>query len=158
MIAMRTKVKVKGISGKSISVFMLTCTNDDYQNWWPGTHLSFHTSKRFPKDLGNLVYFDEYIGRRRFKFDGVVVKNKSGKELTWQMKRAVRLPAWLVLEFDDGDDGVVITHILKVGFVGIGMLLDPILRLYLTKGFEKDIEEHARTEFTKLATILSREQ
>lgn len=155
MIVMRTAVEIRGISGRSVSDFMLNCTDEDYQNWWAGTHLAFHTTRRFPNDLGNLVYFDEYVGRRRLKFEGVVVKSIPGKEIVWQVKKVVRLPAWLVLEFDDSDEGVVITHTMKVGFGGIGRLLDPFLRLNLTRGFEKDLEEHAHIEFTKLAEILS---
>ena len=134
---------------------MLNCTDEDYQNWWPGTHLAFHTTKRFPGDFGNLVYFDEYVGRRRLKFEGVLIKSIPGKEIVWQMKKVVRLPAWLVLELDDTDAGVVITHTIKAGFAGVGRLFDPFLRLFLTKDFEQDMEEHAQIEFTKLAEILS---
>ncbi len=155
MIAMTTGVSVSGISGRSIYDFMLNCTDKDYQDWWGGTHLAFHTTRRFPNDLGNLVYFDEYVGRRRLKFEGVVAKIIPGKEIVWQMKKVVRLPAWLVLELEDNDEGVVITHTIKAGFAGIGRLLDPFLRLYLNKGFEKDLEEHAYIEFAKLAEILS---
>ena len=61
----------------------------------------------------------------------------------------------MVLEFNDSDDGVVITHTLKVGFTGVGRLLDPILRLYLSTSFEKELEEHTKIEFTKLAAILA---
>ncbi len=155
MIEMRAEVNVRGVSGRNISDFMLNCTDVDYRNWWPGTHLAFHTIKRFPGDLGNLVYFDEYVGRRRLKFEGVVMKSIPGKEIVWQMKKIVRLPVWLVLEFDDSDEGVVITHTIKAGFTGGGRLLDPFLRLYLTKGFEQDLEAHAQIEFTRLAEILS---
>jgi len=155
MITMRAAVKVKGIAGKTVSNFMLNCTDKDYRNWWPGTHLAFHTRNRFPNDLGNLVYFDEYVGRRRLKFEGVVVKNVPGKEIIWQMKKLMKLPAWLSLEFEGYDEGVVITHMIKAGFTGIGRLFDPFLRLYFTRRFEKDLEEHARIEFTKLAEILS---
>jgi hypothetical protein len=155
MIIMRAEVEVKGVSAKSISDFMLNCTNEDYQNWWPGTHLAFHTIKRLPNNMGNLVYFDEYVGSRRLRFEGVVVKNISGKEIVWQMRMVVELPAWLTLELDDRVDGVVITHTLKAGLAGIGRVLDPLLRLYLTEDFRKDMEEHAYTEFTRLATILS---
>ena len=155
MIAMTTEVSVSGISGRSIYDFMLNCTDKDYQDWWGGTHLAFHTTRRFPNDLGNLVYFDEYVERRRLKFEGVVAKIIPGKEIVWQMKKVVRLPAWLVLELKDNDEGVVITHTIKAGFAGIGRLLDPFLRLYLNKGFEKDLEEHAYIEFAKLAEILS---
>ncbi len=65
MIVMRTEVEVKGVSGRSIHDFMLNCTDEDYQAWWPRTHRAFHTMRRFSDDLGNLVYFDEYVGRRR---------------------------------------------------------------------------------------------
>lgn len=155
MILMRTEVEVSGISGRTVSDFMLNCTDEDYQSWWPGTHLAFHTVNRFPNDLGNLVHIDEYVGSRRLKFEGVVVKTIPGKEIIWQVKKVLRLPAWLVLEFRDSSKGVVIAHTLKVGFGGIGRLLDPFLRLYLTSGFEKDLEKHAHIEFTKLAEVLS---
>jgi len=155
MIAMRTQVRVGGVSGSSISDFLLSCTDEDYQHWWPGTHIANHTTRRFPGNVGNLIYFDEYVGRRRLKFEGVVVKCIPGKEIVWQMKKVVGLPAWLVLEFDDDSEGVVIVHTVKAGFAGIGRLLDPLLRLYLTKGFEQDLEKHAHLEFPKLAEILS---
>ncbi|MFC1863917.1 hypothetical protein ACFL1Z_08205 [Thermodesulfobacteriota bacterium] len=154
MIEMRTEVEVKGVSGMNISDFMLNCTDEDYQNWWPGTHLAFNTLKRFPNNLGNIVCFDEYVGKHRLKFEGIVVKSLSGKEIVWQMKKVMRLPAWLVLEFKDIEDGVVIAHTIKVGFEGIGRVLDPLLRLYLNKDFENDLEKHAHIEFTKLAEIL----
>ena len=155
MIVMKAEVIVSGLSGRKISDFMLHCIDEDYQNWWPGTHLSFHTTRRFSNDIGNLVYFDEYVGKHRVMFNGVVVRNITGKVIVWQMKKAIKLPAWMVLEFNDSDDGVVITHTLKVGFTGVGRLLDPILRLYLSTSFEKELEEHTKIEFTKLAAILA---
>jgi hypothetical protein len=154
MIVMKTKVRVRGITGRIISDFLLFCTDEDYQRWWPGTHIANHTLRRFPDNIGNLIYFDEYVGKRRLKFEGIVVKCIPGKEIIWQMKKVVRLPAWLVLEFDDDNADVVITHTIRAGFMGIGKLLDPFLKLYLTKGFEKDLEEHAHIEFPKLAEIL----
>ena len=158
MIELRTEVKVKGISGKNVSDFMLNCTDEDYQNWWPGMHLAFHTKKRFPNDLGNLVYFDEYVGKRRLKFEGIVVKNIPGREIVWQLKKEVKLTVWLVLEFEDKDEGVLIIHTIKAGFERAGRLLDPFFRLYLNQSFEKDLEEHAHIEFNKLTDILLKEQ
>lgn len=156
MIELRIEVKVIGISGKDVSDFILNCTDEDYQNWWPGTHLSFHTKKRFPDDLGNIVYFDEYVGSHRLKFEGIVVKNIPGKEIIWQLKKVVKLPGWLILEFEDNDEGVLIVHTIKAGFKGMGKLIDPLLRLHLNQRFEKDLAEHAHIEFNKLAEILSR--
>ena len=155
MIILKTEVAVKGISGKSIYDFMLNSTDKDYQEWWEGTHLAFHTIQRFPNDLGNLVYVDEYVGSRRLKFEGVVIKLIPCKEIVWQMKKVVRMPAWIVLEFKDNKGGVVVAHTLKVGLAGIGRLMDPFIKLYLNKGFENDLEEHAHIEFTKLEEILT---
>ena len=154
MITFDSVVNVKRISGKSISEFMLNCTDKDYQNWWPGTHLAFHTVKRFPNDIGNLVYFDEYVGKRRLRFKGIVIKNIPGKEIEWQMKKVIRLPAWLSLKFEDDNQDVKVIHSIRVGFNGIGKILDPLLRIYFTRGFEKELDRHANIEFTKLESIL----
>jgi uncharacterized protein YndB with AHSA1/START domain len=155
MIELKTEVAVEGTSGRSVSDFMLNCTDADYQKWWPGTHLAFHTTKRLPGDLGNHVYFDEYIGERRFKLQGVVVEVVPGKRIVWQMKMFFRLPAWLILALDDRKEGVVITHIIKAGFTGIGRLFDPLLKLVLSQDFERDLQEHAHIEFNRLAEMLS---
>ena len=96
---MQTEVSVKGVSGQDVADFMLNCTDEDYQRWWKGTHLAFHTIKRYPDHLGNLVCFDEYVGERRLKFRGVITENIPGKKLVWQMKKIVRLPGWLALDF-----------------------------------------------------------
>ena len=154
MLIMRTEVQVKGITGADVATFMLNCTDADYQRWWPGTHLAFHTIRRVPGDLGSLVLFDEYVGKRRLRFVGVVVENVPGKKVAWQMKKVIKLPGWLILNFADNSEGVTITHELAVGFTGVGRILDPLLRVFLPKSFERELAEHARIEFQKLATIL----
>ena len=158
MLTINTVVDVKGITSRLIHDFMLTCTDDAYQTWWPQTHLAFHTKQRFPGNLGNVVFFDEYIGKRRLKFEGIVVKAAQDEAIAWQMKKIVKLPAWLSLELKNTDDGVEITHTIKAGYSGIGALLDPILRLYFTPRFVKDMEDHVHFEFTELAAILSKHQ
>ena len=134
---------------------MLNCTDADYQNWWPGTHLAFHTIRHVPRDLGSLVLFDEYVGKRRLRFEGVVVENVPGKKMAWQMKKVIKLPGWLILNFADSAEGVTITHKLAVGFTGVGRILDPLLRVFLPESFEKELANHAHTEFHKLAEILA---
>jgi hypothetical protein len=155
MIIMKTKVNVKGITGKAISEFLLNCTDEDYQRWWKGTHLSFHTIKRYPNNLSNLVYFDEHVGKYRLKFKGVVTEIIPAKKLVWQIKKVVKLPGWLTLEFEDSNDGVRIIHTIAIGFNGIGRIFDPILKVYFSDEFEKEMDKHAQIEFNKLADILS---
>jgi hypothetical protein len=155
MIEIRTEVQITGVSGKTLADFLLHCTDREYQNWWPGTHLAWHTKRQFPNDIGNVIFFDEYVGKRRLKFDAVVVKCIPDKEIIWQMKKSVRLPVWLVIRFEDNEEGALLIHTLKAGLPDIGRLLDRLLRLFFTKQFEKDMDEHAHIEFRKLAAILS---
>ena len=63
------------------------------------------------------------------------------------MKKVVRLPAWLTIEVVDSADGVVITHTITAGWGGVGRLLDPLLRLYLSPDFAVAMDRHVHTEF-----------
>ncbi len=101
-------------------------TRQDTPSRWPGTHLAFHTKERFPNDIGNLVYFDEYVGRRRLKFESVVTKNAPGRTIVWQMKKIVKLPVWLSLTLEDKGEGLAITHEIKAGFAGGGQAVRSI--------------------------------
>ncbi len=74
MITLKTTVKVKGITSKDIYNFMLNCTDADYQQWWQGTHLSCHTVKRYPGNIGNVIYVDEYVGKYRLKGYAVITR------------------------------------------------------------------------------------
>lgn len=154
MITIQSKVRVADVNGADILNFMLNCTDQRYQAWWPCTHLAFHTVKRRPGDVGNIIYMDEYVGPRRIKMQGVVTQVLPGKKIVWQFKQIVRLPAWLILEADDDDKGVMLTHTLQTGFKGIGSILDPVLRLYLSDAFARAMDEHAQAEFSMLGKLL----
>jgi len=155
MIIMKTEVNVSDILRRNVFDFMLNCTDNDYQRWWPGTHLAFHTIKRYPNNLGNLVYFDEYVGKRRLKFNAKVTELVPDKRLVWQMEAIIRLPAWLSIDIEANESGVKIIHTLAIGFLGIGKIFDSILRLYCSSKFQYELGEHAKTEFHKLADLLS---
>lgn len=157
MITITSEIDVKGISGKAISDFLLNCADEDYQRWWKGVHLLFHTVKRYPDNIGNLVYFDEYVGKYRLKCHGVITEILPDKKIVWRMKKFVKLPAWLAISFEDNEEGVKIIHVLTAGYKGIGSLLDPILRLFLSKKFEKEMDEHAQAEFVMLRDMLTAE-
>ncbi len=154
MLVFRTEVMVEGLSGKEVTNFMLNCTDEKYQAWWEGTHFEFHTLKRFPGDIGNLVYMDEFVGRYRIKMKGIVTESVPGKKVVWRMIKAVKLPAWLSIELEDRDTGVNIVHTLSLGFQGFGRNFDPVFRLYFSRKFEEDLDEHARIEFPKLKAVI----
>ena len=156
MVILETKVRVKGITAKDIYDFILNCTDADYQKWWKGTHLIFHTIKRYPGNLGNLVYVDEFVGKYRVKGHGVVTKLVPYAEMVWQIKMIIKIPAWFIMKFEDLSDGVNIIHIVAAGFHGAGKILDPLIRLCLNEDFQRQLTTHAREEFPKLAEMLSK--
>ncbi len=154
MLTIQTKVRMANITGAEMVDFMLHCTDREYQAWWPGTHLEFHTIKRYPNDVGNLVYMDEFVGKKRVKMLAIVTEVIPGRKIVWQMKKIMRLPVWLSLEFVDDAQGILLTHSLQAGYTGIGKMLDPIWRLYFTNEFRRAMDEHATIEFPKLGDML----
>jgi uncharacterized protein YndB with AHSA1/START domain len=154
MITLQSIVRVARLRGADLLGFMLACTDEQYQAWWPGTHIAFHTAVGRPGQVGSVSYMDEYVGKRRLRMKGIVTEVVPGKRVVWQFKRIVRLPAWLTLEVEDEAGGVTITHTIQAGFRGMGRVLDPLLRLYFTEEFELAMDEHAQAEFPMLAAML----
>jgi len=154
VVVLQTRVFVVGVAGKQVTDFFVNCTDSDYQRWWEGTHLEFHTVNRTTEVIGSLVYFDEYVGKHRLKFKGRITNYAAGKHLEYRLAKGLSMPAWLVLEFQDRPDGVEIVHTIKAGYQGIGKMLDPLIRLYLSSLFEEALNKHADTEFSRLGSIL----
>jgi uncharacterized protein YndB with AHSA1/START domain len=157
MLTLETTLHVAGLRGSAIVDFFLHPTDEQYRRWWPGTHLQFHTLQRHAGAgvVGTRVSMDEYIGPRRVRFQGVVVAVVPGARIVWQLRKGVRLPAWLCLELVDDDTGVTIRHTVRAGFAGPGRVLDLLLRRFLTAGFARDLDEHVRAEFPKLRDLLA---
>jgi len=153
MVILQSIVSVPGIRADQVVEFLLRCSDADYQRWWPGTHLHFHTIERHPRGVGNLVYMDEWIGKRRVKLKGVVTELLPGRKIVWQLKALVRQPVRLVLEVENEPAGVRITHTIRAGFDRIGKVFDPLFRLYFSDRFRRAMDEHAKTEFNKLVQV-----
>lgn len=135
--------------------FMLTCTDELFQRWRTGTHFVFHTLKRTPTNVGNLVCMDEYVGVYRVKFQAVVKYLVPNQEILWQLRKCgVLWPVWLRLQLTGTPAGVHIVHTLSAGFHGVGSVLDGLLRGYLSATFEQHMAAHANAEFTKLRDFL----
>lgn len=154
MIAIQSRVHVNGIGGMSIFDFLISPDDISYEQWWPGTHLKFHTVRKCAGHVGDVIYMDEYVGKRRVQMNAVVTEVELGRKITWQMTKGIRLPVWLLLELKDDASGVMITHTIIAGFKGIGSILDFILRLYFSASFVRAMDEHARIEFPKLGALL----
>ncbi|MGI6666568.1 MAG: hypothetical protein ACOX5Q_03790 [Bacillota bacterium] len=77
-----------------------------------------------------------------------------GAEIVLQMKKGARLPVWLSLTFEEGQNKVKVIHEITAGFSGIGKVLDAVFRVFLSKNVERAMDEHAKTEFPKLRAIV----
>ena len=157
MIVLQTITYVPGLRGQEIYDFLTHPDDRSYQRWWLGTHLQLHLvggADRGEGGVGSEIHMDEYVGRRRVRMNAVVTEAVPGRRLVMRMKKLVRLPATLTLEFDDDASGVRIVHTLRAGYAGPGRLLDPLLRLHFTPAFARDLDAHVHTEFAKLRELL----
>ncbi|HEU5474931.1 MAG TPA: hypothetical protein VFV67_30175 [Actinophytocola sp.] len=150
MITIESTLHLERVTGLSITEFLLNCTDERYQQWWPGTHRRFHVRTQGREHLGDTVFMEEYIGNRHVRMAGTVVDVVPGRRIVWQLKRVVRLPVWLTLELTDRDGAVAIRHTIRAGYTGVGRLLDPLLRLYFTAEFTRAMDDHVHTEFPLL--------
>ena len=155
MVTIESQFFVARIGGREITDFLLDCTDDRYRQWWPGTHLALHAVSRGCDHVGDVVLMDEYVGKRRLRMLAIVVQVVPGQKVTWQLRKGLRLPVWLTLELADRDGGVDLRHTITAGFRGVGRVLDPLIRRYLSAEFAAAMDEHARTEFALLRDHLA---
>jgi Polyketide cyclase / dehydrase and lipid transport len=147
VLRLQTVLEVDGLAAAEVYDFLAEPEDRAYRRWWPGTHLRFHRLESHPDHVGDVVYVDEYVGKRRLRGHGIVTEAVPGKRLVWRVRRFVTLPAWLRIELAGDGPGVTITHTVEAGFGGVGKILDPLFRLYLTRTFAEALDEHVRTEF-----------
>lgn len=150
VLRLETNITVDALTAGEIFDFLIEPSDEAYQRWWPGVHLHLHLLERAEGHVGDVVYMDEYIGKRRVRMSGIVIEAVRGQKLAWQLKRMVRLPVRLSLELRDEAGGVVIRHRIEAGFTRLGRVLDPLWRLFFSKSFTRAMDEHVRTEFPLL--------
>ena len=158
MITIQSRIHVARATGEQIFNFLINPTDREYQKWWPGTHLEFHTLRHGKHNIGNVIWMDERVGSYRVKMIGVVVEADPGRKIVWQMKKAIRLPVRLFLELEDDAAGVSVVHTIRAGFAGPGRVLDSLFRIFFSEQFEKAMDEHARIEFPRLGDMLLSEK
>ena len=94
MLTLQTEIRVDGIKGKEIFDFLANPDDESYRAWWPGTHLQLHIRERGGNDhVGDIIYMDEYVGRRRLRMNAIVTEAVPGRKLVWRLKRGIKLPA-----------------------------------------------------------------
>ncbi|BBX07312.1 SRPBCC family protein [Mycolicibacterium aichiense] len=148
MLTIRSEVTVPGLTAAEVTGFLSDWTDAAYQQWWPGVHLRLHpVAAGRSGHVGDEVFMDEFIGKRRLRMTAVVVEAEPGRKIVWQMKKGVRLPAWLTIEVTDVTGGVHVRHTITAGWTGPGRLVDPLLRMYFSPDFATAMDQHVHTEF-----------
>jgi hypothetical protein len=154
MVTFETRIQVDEITATEIFDFLADPDDESYRAWSPGTHLQLHTVEGGDEHLGDVVFMDEYIGKRRLRMRALVTDAVPGRKLDWQLRKGIRLPARLSLGLEDYEGGVEITHTVRAGFRGLGRILDPVLRVVMSERFARDLDDHVRTEFPLLRDLL----
>jgi hypothetical protein len=154
MIKHTVELYVPNARSEQFYDFMINPCDQRYSEWWEGEHLQFHIVKQGDENhLGDVVFMDEYLGENcRLTFYAAVVTANHPNKIEWQMiKAGIRLPAIVEIELNDADDGIKLKHELRIGYPGIGKLLDPFIKIYFNSSFRTALEEHCKIEWFKLA-------
>jgi len=158
MIRHTVELTVPNATAKQFYDFMINPCDQRYIEWWQGEHLQFHIIKHGNSNhLGDIVFMDEYLGsNRRLTFNAVVITANHPNKIEWQiMKAKFKIPAVVELELVDSDEGVRLKHELRIGYTGIGNLIDPFIKLYFNKSFQNALDEHCKIEWFKMAEYLA---
>jgi len=158
MIKHIVELRIKNATAEQFYEFMINPNDQEYNEWWKEEHLKFHITKKGDEShLGDHVYFDEYLGKkRRLKFHAVVTVADKPNKIVWQMKAAgIKMPFYVILGLKNNEDGLYVSHELKLGYTGIGIIFDPFIRLYFNKSFRNALENHCNIEWYKLADYLN---
>jgi hypothetical protein len=137
--------------------FMVNPSPETYARWLPGEHHKFHVVKRNKNTpVGDLIYFDQHIGTKyRLKFYATIRIADNPKHILFQMRKfGIDLPGYLDLKFCDTADGLILIETIRIGFNGFGKLVDPVIRLFFSKSFFSEMNNHHKREWVSLAEIL----
>jgi len=156
VLVVESRTRVEGVTGGDVIEFLLDCTDERYQAWWPGVHRELHALHRSgrPDHVGDVVLMDEMVGPRHLRLTAVVREVQPGRRLVLQVHKGVPLPVWLVIETTDDEGGVDVRHSIRAGWSGPAKVLDPLFRLHLSPPFAAAMHEHVRTEFARLGRLL----
>ncbi len=148
-----TKIEILGKKPSQISDFMLSLNKEKYLNWHP-EHKDFAIIKQTENILGTVFYFHEKMDKLTVKYKWEVVEFTQNHKVV--MKAKYFIPVYLILTFDDTENGTLVTHDLQLGYKKkITGLVDWIIKTFVfTKSKEFSNERHAIEEFKNLEKII----
>ena len=157
MIIHTMQSKLPSAKAEEFFGFMINPPPNVYDKWLPDEHYKFHLIKKGKEEpTGNFFYFDQNIGlKHRMKFHATLVVVERPFRIVFQMRKfGINLPGFLELNFEDTADGLVLTEQIRIGFKGIGKILDPFIRIVYSKRFFVEMDAHHKREWVSLAVCL----
>ena len=147
-------------TGKAMDFFnfMVNPQPDVYAKWIPEEHYKFQVVKRSDKSpVGDLFYFDQNIGgKHRMKFNAIIRLADEPRHVLFQIRKfGINLPGYVELKFEDSVDGMLLTEEMCIGFEGFGGILDHFIRIVYNKSFFKEMDEHHKREWQRLADVFN---
>ncbi len=140
--------------------FMTNPADEVYRKWLPGEHWEFHIVKKGDRTpLGDLVFYDEILGTRkhRLTFNAIITVADKPNRIVYQMRKfGLNLPGYLDISFTDTENGLALNHEVRIGWRGLGILIDPVIRIFFNRKFFTALEGHCEREWVCLADILQR--
>ena len=157
MIIHSMKSVLPGAKAERFFDFMVNAPQDVYVNWLPEEHYEFYRIKEGKTaPVGNFFYFDQNIGKKyRMKFHATVVIAEHPTKVVFQMRKfGITVPGFLELNFEDTAEGLVLVEQIRIGFGGIGKMIDPFIRIIYSKRFFTEMDAHHIREWKSLAECL----
>ncbi|MDL2300281.1 hypothetical protein LJC01_01405 [Clostridiaceae bacterium OttesenSCG-928-D20] len=160
MIIHTMNSELKGAKAEEFFDFMLNPIPEIYKHWLPEEHHEFYIVKRGESSpVGDLVFYDQHISKaHRLKFHAIVRIAENERKIVYQMRKfGINLPGYLDLEFHNAEGCLLLREEIRIGFNGIGKILDPIIRLFFNKSFFTAMNSHHKREWSCLAELLAGE-
>ncbi|HBU13120.1 MAG TPA: hypothetical protein DEB31_10515 [Clostridiales bacterium] len=152
------ELNIPNANAEGFYSFMVNPADDVYQKWLPGEHYKFHIIKKSDETpLGDLIYYDEILGtaKHRLAFFAKVTVADHPNRIVYQMRKfGLNLPGYLDITFSGTAGGLALRHEVRIGWRGIGAMIDPFLKLFFNRSFFAALEGHCSREWACLAELL----
>ena len=157
MITHMMQSKLQNANATKFFNFMIDPPAEVYKNWLPGEHYKFHIIKHSSESpINDLIYYDQSISNKyRLKFYALIKVADKPNRIVYQMRKfGFNLPGYLELDFSDTSEGLMLTETIRIGFNEFGKICDPFIKIFFSRDFFREMNEHHKREWQNLAEIL----
>lgn len=153
MINHLTKIEVLGKKSSQIYDFMFDLDKAKYISWHPKEHKDFKIIKETKDILGSVFLFHEKMDNLTVKYKWEVIELIKNHKIV--MKAQYFIPIYLILIFDETQNGTLVTHDLQIGNKQKSRVFDFFMGNFIfTKSKQQSLTRHANEEFKNLENLL----